>query len=156
MDDRLGVCHSFFINLDVLHRSRLDARHHTHQLLEVAHIFELRELLEVIIQGEGLLTHLLLKLCRLLFVVSRLCFVDKGEHVAHTEDTRCHTVGVEGLDGIEFFSHTHKLDGLACDVADGKCRTTSGIAIELGENNARNIEQVIKGFGNVDRFLTDH
>ena len=83
-------------------------------------------------------------------------FIDKRNDVAHAEDSAGHGLRIKALEAVEFFAHTHEFDGLAGDHADGKRRTASGVAVDLGENHAGEREFLAEGFGSVDRVLTDH
>ncbi len=65
---------------------------------------------------------------------------DEREHVAHAEDARGHAVGVEGLDLVELFAGADELDGLAGHRLDGERRAASGVAVELGEHDAVDVE----------------
>ena len=145
-----------FVDLRIFKRAGLHSGDHSCQLVKSAHIFELRHLFKIIVESEYLLAYPFFKLCRLLLVELRLRLVDKSEHVAHAEDSASHTVGVEGLDLIQLFAHTDILDGFTRNVADGKRRAASGVTVQLGEDDACDVQHIVKGFGNVYRLLTDH
>ena len=68
-----------------------------------------------------------------LFRVERgLRLFNKCQHIAHAENTRRHTSGVEGLDLIELFTRADELDGLSRDGLDRKRSAASCVAVELG------------------------
>ena len=150
------MSHLLFVDFSILELGGLYTRHHAQKLLHTAHILDLTELVQIIVQSEGRFQKLLFKLCRFLFVKLLFRFFDKGEHVAHTEDTGSHSVRMEGLYIFYLFAHADKLYGLAGYVSYGKRRTAAGVAVQLGENNAGYIKQVIKAFRYVYRILTCH
>ena len=63
---------------------------------------------------------------------------------------------MEDLDLVQLLAHAHKLDGLAGDRLDGQCRAPSGVAVQLGEHHAVDVQGVVKGLGRVHRVLADH
>ena len=131
-------------------------RHHTEKLLHTSHILDLLELLEIIVKGEGLIAHLLFELCCLFIIVSSFRFFDEGKHVAHTEDSACHTVGVEGLNSVYLFSDTNEFDGFAGNVSYRESGTASSVTVKLCKNYAGDIKKVVEMLCNVYRILTDH
>ena len=100
-------------------------------ILHAAHAAELNELIVVIGEGEGVLLKLFLELLRLLLVKGLLGLFDKGEHIAHAEDTACHPVGMEGLDLVELFARAGELNRLSGDRSDGEGGSASRVAVEL-------------------------
>ena len=117
---------------------------------------KLSHLLIEIGEGKLVFPQLLLELQGLLLVEVLLRLLNEGEHVAHAQDAAGHAVGVEHLDLIQLFAHAHKFDGLAGDCADGQGRAPSGVAVQLGEHHAVDVQGVVKGLGRVHRVLTDH
>ena len=117
---------------------------------------KLSHLLIEIGEGKFVFPQLLLKLQGLLLVEVLLRLLNEGEHVAHAQDAAGHAVGVEDLDLVQLFAHAHKLDGFAGDRLDGQCRAPSGVAVQLGEHHAVDVQGVVKGLGRVYRVLADH
>ena len=60
------------------------------------------------------------------------------------------------METVEFFSHTHEFDGLTGNHSNGEGGPASGVAVDLGQNDAGQREFFAEGFGGVDRVLTDH
>ena len=85
-----------------------------------------------------------------------LRILDQRQHVAHAQNAARHAVGVEYLQILELFAGAGKFDGLAGDCLDRQRRTASGVAVELGDDDARDLEQLVEALGNVDRVLTGH
>ena len=56
----------------------------------------------------------------------------------------------------KLFSRTGKFDRLSRYGLDGKGRAASGIAIQLCQDHAGDIQQIVKGFRHIDGFLTGH
>ena len=63
---------------------------------------------------------------------------------------------MEQVDVGELFAHADKADRHARHLLDGKRCTAAGIAVHLGEADARKVKPLPEGFGDVHRFLTDH
>ena len=63
---------------------------------------------------------------------------------------------MEWLDGIQLFTGTDKFDRLSCYVTHGKGSAASGVAVQLGEHNAGDVQSLVKGLGGIDGILTDH
>ena len=57
--------------------------------------------------------------------------LDEAHHVAHAQDALGDAVGVELLERIGLFTCTDELDGLACDLLDGKRAAAAGVAVHL-------------------------
>ena len=133
---------------------------HTGQLgddgLQRTHLFYLTELLQKIVVIELILQNLLG--CRLgfFFVQFALGIFNEGQHVAHAQNTACHSVRMEYFQVVQFFAHTHKLNGLAGNCPNGQRRTASGVTVQLGEDHTANGQQIVKGLCHVDGFLTGH
>jgi len=62
---------------------------------------------------------------------------------------------VEHLEVVEFFAETDEFDRAAGHLADRKRRTAAGVAVELGENEAGEIERAVKMFGDRNRLLAE-
>ena len=63
---------------------------------------------------------------------------------------------MERLKRLNLFTGTDELDRLTAHFADGKCRTTAGIAIQLGEHSPGNANLLMEGTGEFGRFLANH
>ena len=63
---------------------------------------------------------------------------------------------MEGLQSIQLFAQTDQLNRLAGNSLYGKHRTTAGITIELGNNQAVNAQFLVKALGNSYCVLTGH
>ena len=63
---------------------------------------------------------------------------------------------MEHLQGIQLFTHADELDRLAGDRLDGEGCAALGVAVQLGQDHAGDVEHVIKAGGDIDRFLAGH
>ena len=91
-----------------------------------------------------------------LFVVLLLCTLHEADHITHTQDTVCHTRGVEHIERVHLLTRTDKLDRLVDHRADRERGTTAGIAIKFGQYHTVEINTVVEGLGGIDRVLTCH
>ena len=148
--------HLLFIDLTHVKILAHIAGQHTEELTQIAHVLQLLHLIEIVGQGQLVLAELFLQLSGLLLIILLLGLFNKGEHIAHAENTGGHTVGVEQLDHVQLFTGTHKLDGLAGGGLNGECRTAAGITVELGEQYAINAQRLVKGRRRIDGILTGH
>ena len=114
------------------------------------------ELVEVILEGEGVGAHLAHHVRSLFLLEALLRLLDEAEHVAHAEYARGHAVRVEGLDVGELFADAGELDGLARDRAHGDGRAAAGVAVQLGEDDAIHAQLLVEGIGDGDGVLTGH
>ena len=85
-----------------------------------------------------------------------LGLLDQGEHVAHVEDARRHPVGVEDLEVLHALAGAGEHDRAAGDRGDRQGRTTAGVAVELGEHDAGDVDALLEGVGGLDGGLADH
>ena len=63
---------------------------------------------------------------------------------------------MEGLDLVELLADAGKLDGLAGQRLDRQRGAAAGVAVELREHDAGDIERVVKGLRGRHRVLADH
>ena len=63
---------------------------------------------------------------------------------------------MEDLNLVQLLAHAHKLDGLAGDRLDGEGRAAPGVAVQLGEHHAADVQGVVEGLGGVHRVLANH
>ena len=132
------------------------AGEHPHDILHGTHTLELNQLVVKVGQGELVFPQPLHLFGGFFGVQILLRFLNKGEHVAHTQDAAGHTVGVEYLHRVQLFAGAGEFDGLAGDGPDGESRAAPGVAVQLGEHDAVDVQRVVKGFGGGDRVLADH
>ena len=134
---------------------------HTRKLVEhsghAAHVLHLLELISEVLEIKTLaLLNLASELVGLLLVELALCFLDKGEHITHSEDTRGHALGMEGLERIDLLAHAEKLDRPPRYLTNGKRCTATGVAIGLREHNAGQRQCISERAGRVRRVLAGH
>ena len=69
---------------------------------------------------------------------------------------RGHAVGVEFLELVELFADADELDGLAGDGLDAQGSAAAGVAVELGQNDAVELQPLVELLGGVDGVLAGH
>ena len=156
-DHRLDAVQLAVVDLDVLQLLHAGhARQHAEDARERAHLAHLLELVEEVLEGELGAAELGLHLRRLLLVERLLGLLDEAQHVAHAEDAARHAVGVEDVEVVELLAGAGELDGLAGDGADAQRGAAAGVAVELGEHDAVQVDLPLEGVGGVDRVLAGH
>ncbi|CAH0282124.1 hypothetical protein SRABI128_03676 [Microbacterium sp. Bi128] len=135
----------------------LRTRHHHEHLLHGAHVADLLHLGEEVIEGEVFLVGELLRHPGgFILVPGLLGLLDQGEDVTHVEDARGHAVRVEELEVVHAFAGGGEHDRLAGHRRDGERGAAAGVAVELGEHDAGEVDALVKGQGSVDGVLADH
>ena len=86
----------------------------------------------------------------------RLCFFDQRQDVAHAQNARHDAVGMKGFERVIFFADADEFDGLPRDLADGKRRAATGVAIHFGENDAGERELFMELICGFHRILAGH
>src|SRR4030095_8568850 len=86
----------------------------------------------------------------------RLRLLDEREHVAHAEDTRSQTIGMERLERVGLLTHADEGDGAAGHVPDGQRGAAARIAVHLGEHDRVDADRLVELVGDGDRVLTGH
>ncbi|MDT4851767.1 hypothetical protein FQZ97_859640 [compost metagenome] len=109
-----------------------------------------------IVKVEFICTDFLFNFFSLLFVKLVLRFFYQGDDITHTQDTLCHTLRIEYIQGIQLLTHAHKLNRLIYRVFDRQGSTTAGIAIQFGQYNTCKVQAIIEGFCRIYRILTGH
>ena len=133
------------------------ARQLVHEPGHTAHAGHLRQLITEIRQIEILaLLDLFDQQLRLLVVDLALHLLDQGQDIPHAQDARGDAIGMKRLQGRRLLANTQELDGLARDEADGQGGAATGIAIGLGEDDARERQGGIEGLGGIGRVLAGH
>ena len=86
------------------------------------------------------------------------CFslLDKGEQITHAQNAAGHALWVEDIEIIELLTGRGVHDGLARNLADRQGRTTAGVTVQLGENNAGKVHAIAEGLGRLHGILADH
>ncbi|CAB4858711.1 unannotated protein [freshwater metagenome] len=132
------------------------SRHHTEQVVDWAHLLDGLHLLEEVVEGEFTLHEAGSSGFGLLLVEGLLGLFDEAEHVAHAEDPARHAIGVELLEGVQFLAGAGEGDRSADDLFDAQRRSTAGVAVELGQDDAVDGERLVEPFGRVHRVLAGH
>ena len=107
---------------------------------ERAHLLDLLHLVEEVVEGELPLEQLGGGLLGLVLLEDLLGLLDEGEHVAHAEDAPGQAIGVEQVEVVELLAGGGEGDGPAHDLLDRERGTAAGVAVELGEDDAVELE----------------
>ena len=91
------------------------AGHHAEHRARSPHFFHLLELAEHVVHIEFIFPKPASGLFHRFLILSVLGLFDQGEHIAHTQDAPCHSLGVEDLQILQLFAHAGELDGFAGD-----------------------------------------
>ena len=132
------------------------AGHEAHEPAERAHLLDLPELGEEVVQGELALHEAVGALGHLIGVHGALGLLNQAQNVPHAEDAIGHAVGVEQVEVLETLTSAGEHDRLADDTLDRECGAAAGITVELGEDDAAEFERVVKGFRRRHGVLPDH
>ena len=155
LDDGFDALEGVVVDIDVAD-GFAHTRDHAGQLLDVAHLLDLLDLIVEVVKVELVLANLLLQSLGFFLIKLLLGALHQRDHVAHAEDSVGHTGGVEQVDGFHLLARTNKLDGLGHHRADTQCGTAAGVAVELGQHHTVEIEAVVEGLGRVDGILSRH
>lgn len=142
-------------DLHVLHHLA-HARDHGNEVLDGAHLLELLQLGEEVVDVELVLADLGINTLGLFLVVDLLGTFYQADDVAHAQDTLGHTIGVELVKLIRLLAGADELYRLLNDGADGQSGTAAAVAVEFGEDNAVEVDAVVEGFGRVHGILARH
>ena len=86
------------------------------------------------------------------------CFslLDKGEQITHAQNAAGHALRVKDIEIIELLTGRGVHDGLAGDLTDRQGRTTTGVTVQLSENDAGKVHAIAEGLGRLHGVLADH
>jgi len=132
------------------------ARNHVQQLADRSHLFELLELISKILQVKLTLDQLLAHLEGLLLVHDVLSLFDGRKDVPQAQDAARQAIGMKDLQGVSLFAHAQVLDRYAGHRAHRDGRTTSGITVNLGQDQAGDPHPLVKLVGDAHGILTGH
>ncbi len=62
---------------------------------------------------------------------------------------------MKGFEVVELFTDAGELDRLAGDLLHAQGRAAAGVAVELGQDRARDVEGLVEVLGDIDSLLTD-
>ena len=80
----------------------------------------------------------------------------RREDVAHAEDAARHPVGMEQVEVGQALAGGGEGDGPADDLLDAQGGAAPGVAVELGEDDAVELEGVVEGPGRGHGVLAGH
>src|SRR5208337_4136555 len=134
-----------------------DRRHHLENRLHGTHLRDLTNLIAEVFEREAIAEQGFLGELLLLFAVQRrFSLLDERHHVAHAEDAAYNAIGMEGLEGVGFFTCTDELDGLAGHMPDGERRAAACVAVHFCQDNASQSKTRMKILGRADGVLAGH
>ncbi|MFM1943079.1 MAG: hypothetical protein RI897_2061 [Verrucomicrobiota bacterium] len=118
-----------------------------------AQFLHLPQLLKKVVERELASAHLLFQLLRLVEIDRLGRLFHQADDVAHAEDARGHSLGVEGFEVLELFTGADEFDGFAGDRFQAEGGAAPGVTVEFGEDRAGDLEGLVEMGGDVDRFL---
>ena len=129
---------------------------HPRQVLDVAHLLDLLDLLVEVPEGVLVPGHLLAELAGLLLVELLLRLLHEGNDIAHAQDPVRDAGGMEHVQRLHLLAGGDELDGLADDSLDGQGRAAAGVAVHLGEDDAVEVQAVVEGLRRLHGVLAGH
>ena len=113
-------------------------------------------LVDKVVKVKCRLHHFLLHLCSISIRNLHCSFLHQTNYVAHTKDTRCHSIGVKWFEISRLLASADKLDGLTTDTSHTHGSTTTRVTIHLGQDSARNSHCRVKRSSQRCRLLARH
>ena len=154
-DDNLGLLEHVIVNLYAT-QSFVHTRNHTHKVAHRAHLLNLTNLFDEVVEVELIAVDFLLQTALLLLAELLLSTLHKRHHIAHTKDSVCHTLGVEDIECVHLLALGDEFEGLIDYRANRDCCTTTGVAIELGQYNTIEVQTLVELASGVHCVLTCH
>ena len=154
-DDGLGALEGVVGDVHILD-GLAHAGNHGGEVLDVAHLLHLLDLVVEIPQGELVLGQLFLELAGLFLIKLLLGLFYQGDHVSHAQDAVCDALGVEHIQRFQLFAGGNELDGFSHYGLDGKGGTATGVTVHLGEDHAVKVQAVVEGLGGLNGILAGH
>ena len=129
---------------------------HAHDAAESTHLLKLAKLRKEVVHVELTLCHALGKaLGFLLLDILRRLF-DKGDDIAHIEDTSGHPRRIEFLQRVLLFADTDQLDRAAGDLAHRQRGTATRITVKARQHDAGDVDSLVEGGRRGHGVLTGH
>ena len=127
-----------------------------HQILERTHLLDHRDLLEEVVEREFARQHAGGILLGLLFVYDFFEVLHQANDIAHAEDAAGHALGPKLDELVDGFTDTCEENWRAGDFEHADRRTAAGITVELGQDDAGELQLLVEVLRRLDRVLTDH
>src|SRR4051794_1801341 len=155
-DDRLDAVELTLVHLHVLELLAAEPGDHPEDRGQRAHLADLPQLLEEVLERELVAAQLALELLGLVLVELRLGLLDERQDIAHAQDPLGHAVGVEALELVELLADRREEDRLAGDRLDRQRGAAAGVAVELGHHDAVEVHRLGELLRHVDGVLAGH
>src|SRR5690606_35951738 len=143
------------VDVDVLGHTA-EERHALEEVAERAHLLDGLDLIEEVVEVEVPTQHVLGGFLGFLFVDELLEVHHHVDDVAEAEDPAGESVGSEDLEFVELLALTEELDGLAGDLFDRQRGAATGVTVELGHDEAIELELLVELHCGVDGVAADH
>src|SRR5262249_22195507 len=114
------------------------------------------ELRPKVVERELALLEPLLLPQHLFLIDLALGFLDECEQVALAENAAGHPVRMKFFERVEMLAGADELDRHARHLFDGERRAAAGIAVELRQDDAMELELLVEDFRAVDGVLAGH
>ena len=132
------------------------ARHHLEQVAHWAQVTNHEHHVQEVIERHVARAHLLGGFFRLGLIQLGLRLLNECQEVTHAQDARGHALRVKDIEILELFTGGGKHDGLAGNFTDRQRRTTTGVTVQLGEDDTGEVHAVTECLGGLDGVLTNH
>ena len=155
MNDCFDTLERIVINIHVF-QCLAHTGNHGCQILDVTHFLDLLYLAQEVVKIKLVLGYLLLQLHGLFSIKLLLCFLHQRNNIPHTQDTVCHTLGMEYIQGFQFLARSDKLDRFVYNRTNRQSGTTASITVQFRQYNPVKIQAVIKLLRCVHGILSGH
>ena len=144
------------VRFHLLQRLRVHPGQHFQNSLERAHLLDLAHAVEEIVEIHSLLADFFLQPLRLGLIEGSLRLFNQCDDVTHLKNASGHSLRMEFLEGIGLLANTDVLDRLLRYTIDRQRRTTTRVAIHLGQYHPSNIERLVETLRDLYRVLPGH
>ena len=132
------------------------ARERAHELAHAAHLADLAVHVDKVVQRELRFREALRRFGLFGLLLDAHGALDEAHHVAHAEDALGDAVGMEFLERIRLLTCADELDGLSCDLLDGKRAAAASIAVHLRHDDAVEVDALGERSCHVHDVLACH
>ena len=127
-----------------------------HELAHAAHLTDLAIHVDEVVQRELRFREALRRFGLFGLLLDAHGALDEAHHVTHAEDALGNAVGMEFLERIRLFTCADELNGLSCDLLDGKRAAATGVAVHLRHDDAVEVDALGKRGRHVHDVLAGH
>ena len=116
----------------------------------------LPQLIQQVIHIELIFFQFLCQFSGIFFIDGAFCLFNQRQHIAHPQNTGCHSFRMERFKIIQLFAHADVFNRLTGYCQNGQGCTATGVRVQLRHQNAVDSQRIIKCLCNIDSILTGH